>query len=148
MTEVPESSFGPLLLSSSPPPQYMLVTVKSSADWMVSPCLLPHASRDARHPPRQVTAARHPFGQTLWRGGLRLVGAKERATHCCLERQNRPAMEPKEMPCFFGWASSANLCSSSCPPHTHTHQYLQLHQYLMNYSSKALTKQMDKGHQA
>lgn len=122
MTEVPESSFGPLLLSSSPPPpQYMLVTVKSSADWMVSPCLLPHASRDARHPPRQVTAARHPFGQTLWRGGLRLVGAKERATHCCLERQNRPAMEPKEMPCFFGWASSANLCSSSCPPPTHTH---------------------------
>lgn len=103
-----------------PPPKDMLATVKSPADWMVSPpCLLPHVSRDARRPPHRVTVARHPFGLTLWRGGLGLVGASERATHSCLERQNLPAMEPKDMPCFFCLVSSANLCSSSCP-HTQT----------------------------
>lgn len=33
--------------------------------------------------------------------------------HCCLERQKREAMEPRENPCFFCWESSVRRCSSS-----------------------------------
>ncbi|MEQ2178097.1 hypothetical protein GOODEAATRI_010412 [Goodea atripinnis] len=48
------------------------------------------------------------IGGTVWVGGA-LCGP-----HCCLERQNRDVMEPRESPCFFCWESSARRCSSSC----------------------------------
>lgn len=43
------------------------------------------------------------------------IGGRMRGggAHCCLERQNREAMEPRDSPCFFCWESSARRCSSS-----------------------------------
>lgn len=36
--------------------------------------------------------------------------------HCCLERQKREVMEPRESPCFWCWEMLANRCSSSWRP--------------------------------
>lgn len=42
------------------------------------------------------------------------VGVSRTSPHCCFRDHRRPAMVPKENPCFFCCASSESLCSSSC----------------------------------
>lgn len=42
------------------------------------------------------------------------VGVSRTSPHCCFRDQKRPAMVPKENPCFFCCTSSESLCSSSC----------------------------------
>lgn len=77
----------------------LLIGANIPAHHQRSPWPLPLGPGSAPHPDRELTRDWSKVG-----GG---------GAHCCLERQNREVMEPRESPCFWCCETLARRCSSS-----------------------------------